>query len=150
MPQTRRDPASGSHILLRAKEAWAKWSEGLVSSVLMLWVLLTSTWPRPHDGPGWSKPRAQGLCIHCLVRGVGKSAGQGHRLWGTWAAPRPRGGLTGRWGGGSWISTEPKGQQQSHSGVQQSWGPVGLASRPALDSWDHLSWPRFPHPQHKA
>lgn len=39
-------------LLLRAEEAWAEWSKSLVSSVLILRVLLTSKWPRPHDGPG--------------------------------------------------------------------------------------------------
>lgn len=43
----------GYHLLPRAKEAWAKRSKVLVSKVLMLRVLLTSKWPRPHV-PGWS------------------------------------------------------------------------------------------------
>lgn len=43
-----------------------------------------------------------------------------------------------------------KGQEQSHPCAQQSWGPAGLASSPALTFWDRLSWPRFPHWQHKV
>lgn len=64
--------------------------------------------------------------------------------------PSPYGGLTGRREGGTWVSIDSKGQEQSHPGAQQSWGPVGLASSPTPAFWDHLSWPWFPHLQHKT